>query len=441
MNAQKITTNLRSKQHWYCEPLLPYEGKIHYSRAVCLYPQLTGQTFEGFGGAFTESAGYNWEKLNEPAKSEFAQMCFGADGLGYTLGRTHIGSCDFALGNYAAWDASMTGFDMSRDEKYIFPLLRAASAVIGQSPELLLSPWSPPAFMKTNGDMNHGGKLKPEYRAAWAQCMAEYVRRYREAGFTVRLISVQNEPEAVQTWDSCLYTAEEEGAFAAEYLRPALDAAGQQDVSILIWDHNKEELVRRVAESMNTEKRRAAIGGAAFHWYHGDHFEAVALAKKLFPDKKFYFSEGCIEYSRLDGATDLEKAEMYAHDILGNLNAGINGSLDWNLLLDEKGGPNHVGNYCEAPIMLDGNGGLERKGSYWYIGQFSRYIRPGAVRIETSRWCSELEVTAFRNTDGSTAVVMLNRTDAALPAYLVHNGMDLLAYIEVQPHTIVTVVL
>lgn len=192
---------------------------------------------------------------------------------------------------------------------------------------------------------------------------------------------------------------------------------------------------------MNTEKRRAAIGGAAFHWYHGDHFEAVALAKKLFPDKKFYFSEGCVEYSRLDGATDLEKAEMYAHDILGNLNAGINGSLDWNLLLDEKGGPNHVGNYCEAPIMLDGNGGLERKGSYWYIGQFSRYIRPGAVRIETSRWCSELEVTAFRNTDGSTAVVMLNRTDAALPAYLVQNGVDLLAYTEVQPHTIVTVVL
>ena len=440
MKAQIITTDLSAGKYWQAAPLTPC-ADADYIHAVCFYPELTGQTFEGFGGAFTESAGCNWQKLDAAGREAFAQCYFGADGLRYALGRAHIGSCDFSLGNYAAWDETMQGFDLTRDEQYIFPLLRAAAAAAGAQPALLLSPWSPPAFMKTNGDMNHGGQLKPEYRADWARCMAEYVRRYRDAGFDVRQISVQNEPEAVQTWDSCIYSADEEGSFAADFLRPALDAAGLDDVEILIWDHNKEALVRRAAGAMNTPARRAAIGGVAFHWYTGDHFEAVALAKQLYPDKKLYFTEGCVEYSRFDDATAVKKAEMYGHDILGNLNAGISGSLDWNLLLDEQGGPNHVGNFCEAPVMLDGAGGFEKKGSYWYIGQFSRYIRPGAVRLGISRWCSELEATAFRNADGTIALVLLNRTDAPLPACLMENGAQAVATVEVGAHSIVTVVM
>lgn len=439
MNMQAITTDLNEKKYWQAQPLAP-SAEADYIHAVCLYPDLTGQTFAGFGGAFTESAGYNWLKLDAARRAEFAECYYGKSGLGYTLGRTHMGSCDFALGNYAAWDETMQGFAMTRDEQYIFPLLNAAAEAAGEQPALLLSPWSPPAFMKTNGDMNHGGKLRPECRADWARCLAAYVTRYRKAGYNVQQISVQNEPEAVQTWDSCIYTAREEGDFAADYLRPALDAAGLQDVEILVWDHNKEALLRRAKGAMATPAQRAAIGGVAFHWYTGDHFDAVRLAQKLYPDKKFYFTEGCVEYSRFDDATAVKKAEMYAHDILGNLNAGIHGSLDWNLLLDEQGGPNHVGNYCEAPVMLDGNGGFAKKGSYWYIGQFSRYIRPGAVRIETSRWCSELEVTAFRNMDGTTAVVLLNRTDAPLPACLMQNGEQALTQLTVAPHSVVTVV-
>ena len=107
--------------------------------------------------------------------------------------------------------------------------------------------------------------------------------------------------------------------------------------------------------------------------------------------------------------SDLEKAEMYAHDIIGNLNAGTCASIDWNLLLDEHGGPNHVGNFCEAPVMAAPGGGLEKKGSYYYMGQISRYIRPGAVRIGLSRFSATVEATAFENTDGSIAVVLLNR--------------------------------
>ena len=434
MKPTQITTDLARGQYWQRSELPGAE--MDFLHTVCLYPALTDQVFEGFGGAFTEAAALCWQSLPEERRTALLTDYFGQDGLCYRLARTHAGSCDFALGNYTAANPQDSARDFSRDDASILPMLRAAQQAAGQKLTLLLSPWSPPAWMKTNGDMNHGGRLRPECAAEYAALLADYAAHYRAAGMNVRLMSIQNEPEAEQIWDSCLFTAEEEGEFAARYLRGALDAAGLGDVRLLCWDHNKEALLRRAAGALGAGG--AALGGIAFHWYTGDHFEAVALAHRLWPDKALYFTEGCVEYSRFDGASDLKKAEMYAHDILGNLTAGAAGSIDWNLLLDEKGGPNHVGNYCEAPLMLNGAGGYAKKGSYYYIGQFSRFIRAGARRIELSRWCAELEAAAFRNPDGSTAVVLLNRTDAALPACLAENGETPLAAVAVQPHTITT---
>lgn len=440
MNVTQILTDLAHDVHWQRSTLTPPE-KADVMHAVCLYPELKKQTLHGFGGAFTEAAGYNWLKLDADRREAFAAACYGPTGLDYTLGRTHMGSCDFGLGNYAAvQDAADTGFAMDHDETYIMPLLRAAQAVAGDPIGLLLSPWSPPAFMKSNGEMNHGGTLLPQYRAAWAELVAGYVSRYRAAGFDVRQVSIQNEPEAVQTWDSCIWTAEEEGAFAAEFLRPALDKAGMNDVKILIWDHNKESLLRRAAGSFAKPEWRDAIDGIAFHWYTGDHFDAVGLAGELWPEKELCFTEGCVEYSRFAESGEVRKAEMYAHDMMGNLNAGTVEIIDWNLLLDEAGGPNHVGNFCAAPLMLDGAGGFARQGTYWYIGQFSRYLRPGAVRIATSRWCAELEVTAFENTDGSIAAVLLNRSETAQPASILL-GDQAPAALEVPAHSIITLLL
>ena len=169
-----------------------------------------------------------------------------------------MGSCDFSLGNYACTDdpddTELARFDLDRDTEYIIPMIRAADEAAGVKTRLLLSPWSPPAFMKSNGEMNHGGKLKPEYRAMWADCMARYAAEYRKAGLDVRWISVQNEPNAIQTWDSCVYSAEEEAEFAADYLRPALDRAGLSEVGILIWDHNKDLMLDRLERSCSSRK-------------------------------------------------------------------------------------------------------------------------------------------------------------------------------------------
>lgn len=437
MKAVLTTTDLQAGLRWHETEL--ESGPVDCVRQVSVYPELRFQPFQGFGGAFTEAAAVCWKNLPPERRQAFLDAYFGRSGLGYTLGRVHMGSCDFALGNYACQSGPEDeGFDTGRDDENLIPMILAAQKTAGTPIGLMLSPWSPPAFMKTNGDMNHGGSLKPECRARWAGCMAKYAAHYRAAGCDVRLMSVQNEPAAVQTWDSCIYSAQEEGEFAVGHLAPALREAGCGDVKILAWDHNKELLIQRAAGTLAVPGAAEAVGGFAFHWYTGDHFDTVRLAHDRWPDKELWFSEGCVEYSRFDGMTTLQKAEMYAHDIMGNLNAGISGSLDWNLLLDAKGGPNHVGNFCEAPVMLSEDGSdFILQTEYYYIGQFSRFIRPGAVRLGVSGWTSDLEMTAFENPDGSIAVAALNRTERALPVSVTLDGQEGVGFV-LAPHSMAT---
>lgn len=285
---------------------------------------------------------------------------------------------------------------------------------MGRNPKIqfLASPWSPPAFMKTNEEMNHGGKLRQEYYQMWADMVARYVSAYQDEGIAVRRLTVQNEPAAVQTWDSCIFSGAEEAEFACRYLRPALDRARHSDVKINIWDHNKEKILERAAESFSVEGAREAVDGIAFHWYTGEHFDALAEVRRQYPDKELIFTEGCVEYSRLAADDQVRHAEMYAHDIIGDFNAGMNGFIDWNLILDQQGGPNHVGNYCDAPVMCDVDADtIDVKRSYYYIGHFSRFIRPGAKRILVSKYSPDIKATAFRNEDGGKVLVLLNRSD------------------------------
>ena len=437
MKAIITTTDLKSGRLWHQEELA--SGAVDCVHQVTVCPYARYQTFEGFGGAFTEASAHAWQQLPPERQQAFLDLYFGEDGLRYTQGRVHMGSCDFSLGNYAC----QTGpedevFHTEHDDQYLIPMIQAAQAVAGHPIELLLSPWSPPGFMKTNGEMNHGGSLKPEYRARWAECMAKYAAHYRSAGCDVRRMSIQNEPAAVQTWDSCIWSGAGEGAFAAEYLYPALKEAGCGDIKILAWDHNKDILVQRARETLSAPGAAEAVSGFAVHWYTGDHFDALRIVKALWPDKELWFSEGCVEYSRFDGMTPLQKAEMYAHDILGNLNGGISGSIDWNLLLDASGGPNHVGNFCEAPVMLtEDNADFAIQSEYYYIGQFSRFILPGAVRLGSSVWTGDAEVTAFENRDGGRTAVVLNRTEKEIAVSITEDMQEAWNFV-IAPHSIAT---
>ncbi|SHM50974.1 glucosylceramidase [Anaerosporobacter mobilis DSM 15930] len=443
MKITSITTNYSEDR--FLETTSVVQGmEVGCMNVVNLYPDVMYQKIRGFGGAFTESAGYTLSKLSKEKQKEIAEAYFGESGIGYTIGRTHINSCDFSLGNYAyvedPEDKNLETFTRERDQLYIVPFIRLAQQVTTQKIEFLASPWSPPAFMKTNGEMNHGGKLKEEYRKLWAEYICRYIKDCLEDDIPVTMITVQNEPEATQEWDSCRYSAEEEMEFVRDYLGPIMEEQGLGDVKIYIWDHNKEVMYERAQDILKDEKAAQYIAGVGFHWYTGDHFEAVSLVREQYPDKELLFTEGCVEYSRFMDSNDVYKAEMYAHDILGNLNAGMNGYIDWNLVLDEKGGPNHVNNLCAAPIMCDCNEGTyEKRLAYYYVGHFSKYIRGGARRIAVTKYTEQIEVTAFMNPEGEKVVVLLNKQDRDIPVVLREYGIG--TELTVKGHSIVTLII
>jgi len=159
------------------------------------------------------------------------------------LCRTNINSCDFSSDSYAYTetdgDVSLEHFSIEHDRKYKIPLIKAAIERSGNDVRLFASPWSPPAWMKTNNNMLRGGKLKPEYYQSWADYYIKFVQEYKKEGLPIWGLTVQNEPMATQTWESCIYTAEDERDFVKKYLGPTLEKSELSDLKLMIWDHNR----------------------------------------------------------------------------------------------------------------------------------------------------------------------------------------------------------
>jgi glucosylceramidase len=375
------------------------------------------QTIVGFGGAFTEAAAVTLSKLSPANQEKIITAYFDPQaGNAYTLCRTHINSCDFSLGNYAydevAGDTALSHFSIAHDEKLIIPFIQKAQKLTGAAFKLFASPWSPPAWMKTTGIMNRGGTLKPEYRSTWAKYYCRYIKEFQKIGIPIWGITVQNEPEATQTWDSCVYTAEEERDFVRDYLGPTLAKENLQNVKLIIWDHNRNRMYERAKVVLDDPKAAPYVWGVGYHWYSGDNFNNVQLVHDAWPDKNLVFTEGCYYPFSMENIQNWNAGETYARSMINDLNHWTVGWTDWNLLLDETGGPNHVGNFCLAPIHADTKKDvLYFMNSYYYLGHFSRFIKPGAVRVLCASTLDELETTAFLNTDGTIAVVVLNRTD------------------------------
>lgn len=400
----------------------------------------TFQSMEGFGGAFTEAAAVTWQALSPARQQDVLRDYFDpSQGHGYTLCRVHMNSCDFALGNYAhvdiPGDVDLKSFNIDRDRRALLPFIKAAQRVAQQPIKLLASPWSPPAWMKSNGQMNRGGHLLPQYRQAWARCYVRFIQEYAAEGVPIWAVSVQNEPAATQSWDSCIYSAEEERDFVRDFLGPELMQAGLGHIKIVIWDHNRDLLLQRASTVYQDPEAAKYVWGAGFHWYGEPHFEQVQLTHDAWPDKHLLFTEGCQEGGPHTGSWDL--GERYAHNIINDLNRWTVGWIDWNLVLDETGGPNHVGNLCSSPILIDtAHDALLHQSSYYYLGHFSRFIKPGARRVLCTASQQDLESTAFVNPDGSIAVVAMNRTESAIRFILHLNDEEVAS--ELPPHSIAT---
>ena len=424
-----------------CEPMQNVSDFVveddmgRVGRLINIYPEIMYQEVQGFGGAFTEAASTTLDKLSKANRDKILKLYFDKEeGIGYNLGRVHINSCDFSLDNYTCVDENdqtLESFQINRYKQSVIPMIKDAKEY--NTIEFVASPWSPPAYMKTTNMMNNGGKLKSEYFDLWAEYYVKFIKAYKEEGIEIQSITVQNEPMATQTWDSCIYTAEEERDFVKNYLGEKMQNIG---VKIYFWDHNKERVVDRAMVMLEDEKANSYISGIAFHWYSGDHFEELEMFHKLYPNKELVFSEGCYEYS-LGSMDTIKIGEKYAHDIIGNFNNYCNAFIDWNLILDEKGGPNHVGNYCDAPIMADTQKDeVIIHDSYYYIGHFSKYVQKGAKRIGSSKFTNMLETVAFKNPDGSIVSIVLNPTEVDFDFAFRYSGK--LIKCKAESHSIAT---
>ena len=411
-----------------------YEGKRHEeidrtttdaNIKITLKKEKPFQTMLGFGGAFTEAAAYTLSKMPSEKREEVLKAYFNKEeGLNYSIGRVHMNSCDFSLENYTyvdEYDETLETFDISREKRWVIPMIRDAERIRGEKIDLLASPWSPPGWMKDTGKMNNGGKLLPKYYDLWAKYYAKFIDAYQAEDLNIFAVTVQNEPAAKQTWDSCEYTAEEERDFVKNSLGPTLENTGHEDINIIVWDHNRDILVDRANTILKDEEARKYVWGTGIHWYVSEAFENLKVVHDLHPDKHILFTEGCIE-----GGVQLnvfENGERYARNMIGDIDNYCEGYLDWNLTLNEIGGPNHVGNYCDAPIIADTNElTLNYNVSYYAIAHFSKHILPGAKRIQSTGKNTDLTHVAFLNPDGSLVIVVQNETDKDASIGFIHQG-------------------
>lgn len=418
---------------------------------ICVFvePKKTFQTFLGIGGALTDSSAETFAKLPADKQEEFLTAYYDKEkGIGYTLGRTNIHSCDFSSGSYTyvdEGDKDLKTFSVEHDRKFRIPFIKRAIAKAGGKLTMYASPWSPPPFMKTTGTMLKGGKLKPEFFQAWANYYPKFIKAYEKEGIPIWGISVQNEPMATQTWESCIYTAEEERDFLKNHLGPTMAKAGLGDRKIIVWDHNRDLIYQRANTIMSDPEAAKYAWGIGFHWYEtwagGEQMiDNVKLVRDAFPDKNLIFTEGCAESFKMERVKNWSLGERYGFSMINDFNSGTVGWTDWNILLDETGGPNHVKNFCFAPVHADTRTGeLIYTNSYYYIGHFSKFIKPGAKRIAAAPSRSQLISTAFQNADGKIAVVVMNKSDKEVSYFLWIDGQA--AETKSPPHSIQTLVI
>lgn len=415
---------------------------VEKSARIVLSPEEEYQTITGFGGSFTEASASLLHKISPGNRKKIIEAYFGETGARYSLTRTHMNSCDFSLGNYSyapvAGDRELKHFSVKEDADDIIPMIKDALAVSKDGFQIIASPWTAPPWMKTNQDWK-GGKLLPEYYDTWALFFLKYYQAYEAEGITIWGFTVENEPLGNDNnWESMLFTPQEMNDFVKNHLGPVLKS-NKPVIKILGFDQNRDsEFIKWTDEMYGDAEAAQYYDGIAMHWYAStyDYFP-VALQHALLkaPGKHLINTEGCIDaevprwqddqwYWKKE-ATDwgwdwapedlkylhpkYEPVFRYARDIIGCLNNGVDGWIDWNMVLDKQGGPNWAKNWCTAPVIVDPEKDeVYFTPLYYTLAQFSRFIRPGAIRIGQDCNDNDLMVTAAKNPDGTTAVLIFN---------------------------------
>ena len=377
---------------------------------IQLYPSVRYQKWQGFGGAFTQSSAVALQKMSKENQEKLIKAYFSSCGIRYNYGRMHIGSCDFCDRDYTyveEGDETLGTFSLDCEKNDVLPLVKAALAE-NENITLFASSWSAPAFMKDNLS-RVGGRLEKRYYSLWAKYVRKYIEGYRALGVNITAVTVQNEPRHEQTWESSVFTKEEELDLAKNYLAAELKPLG---VKIYAYDHCRERVFDRATYAFTNCND---IDGIAFHWYSGDYFDELRMTRETFPDKDIVMSEGCVALKSTNPSDDEQwaAAERYAHDIFGDINGGATAFCDWNLTLDQNRGPSHYRDgrpcFADAPVICDNEKGeVVFQPSFYVIGQFSKFIEAGASVIGCSKAWSDVDVCAVQNPNGEIVVVAHN---------------------------------
>ena len=412
---------------------------------IKLLPNDTYQTITGFGGAFTESSAYLLNKLSKENRKKIIDAYFSQEGANYSLTRTHMNSCDFSLSNYSytpvEGDKELKHFTIDEDKDDLIPFIKDAMAASKDGFKIFGSPWSAAPWMKDNNKWV-GGKLLPEYYDTWALFFSKYVDAYKEEGIDIWGFTVENEPLGNgNNWESMHFSPDEMTNFVQNHLGPKLEADGKGDLKILGYDQNREHLKEWVDSQYKNEETSKYFDGTAIHWYASTFEvfpEELQYAHNKAPEKLLIQSEACVDseipkwqddqwyWSKeatdwgWDWAPEKDKhlhpkyapVNRYARDIIGCLNNWVDGWVDWNMVLDTKGGPNWFENWCVAPVIVDPEKDeVYLTPLYYTMAHFSKFIRPGAKRIGFENSDESLMVTAAKNKDGSIAIVVFNEGD------------------------------
>lgn len=422
----------------------PLESEI----SVFVNPAKHYQSLIGIGGAITDASAEVFAKLSKEKQQEFLNAYYSVDkGIGYSLARTNIHSCDFSSGSYTyvdEGDKELKTFSIQHDKQFRIPLIKKAIETAGGKLLLYGSPWSPPAFMKDNNTMLKGGKLLPEFYQSWANYYTKFIKAYEIEGIPVWGISVQNEPMAIQRWESCIYTAEEERDFLKNFLGPTMERESLSDKKIVVWDHNRDLMNQRANTILSDPEAAKYVWGVGFHWYESwsggeQMFNNVKNVYESYPDKHLLFTEGCADSFTPENYQSWKNGERYGLSMINDFNNGTVGWTDWNILLDETGGPNHVQNFCFSPIHADTKTGeLIYTPEYYYIGHFSKFIRPNAKRVSTACSRSQLQSTSFINENGKIVSVVMNQSDKDIK-YRLYVGVDAIE-LNIPAHSIQSII-
>ena len=357
----------------------------------------------GLGSAITEASGYNYSKLSDVLKKELINDLYSKDKLNLNIGRLPIGSCDFSLDSYSyAYNSDLSDFSIEKDKAYIIPMLRDIYDY--KKISLISSPWSPPAFMKNNNSLLHGGKLKKEYYELYAKYLRLYIDAYKEEGFEINYITMQNEPFAKQKWESCVFSLKEQNDFINNYLINELEST---NTNIILWDHNREKINKQIRELYINNNR---IGGVGLHWYTGAYYNNILELHQNYPDLLIFNTEMCCGYSRYNYNDWLNDAEEYLKDIISCMNSGVSAYLDWNVFLNSEGGPSHIKNPVKSPIILtEEEDNYIKTPIYYYLTHISKYIDKDYEIIKINN-NSDLYVVCAKK-DDNIVIIILNTTN------------------------------